>query len=140
MTAQLAPYLNFRDTTREVLTHYHQLFGGEVNFSTFAELGASDDPAEADKIMHGQLETPDGMVLMAADVPNSMDHEAPAGISLSLSGDDRQRLLTLWDGLAEGGSIVMPLEDAPWGDTFGMCVDRYGIAWMVNISPVADAS
>lgn len=134
MTIRLNPYLSFRDSAREAMDFYHSVFGGELTVNDFASMNASDDPAEADKVMHSMLETDDGLVIMAADTPNSMEHQPPAGISVSLSGDDEPRLRGYWDALAESGSPIMPLEKAPWGDSFGMCVDRFGISWMVNIA------
>ena len=134
MATKLNPYLNFRDNAREAMEFYRTVFGGELTMSTFAEFQASQDPAEQDKIMHGMLETGHGLVLMGADTPNSMEFTAPAAISVSLSGDDEAELRRYWDGLTAGGTITMPLEKAPWGDTFGMCTDRFGIDWLVNIA------
>jgi len=132
MTVRLNPYLSFRDTAREAMTFYQSVLGGELAMSTFADFHASDDPAEQDKIMHSQLETPDGLTLMAADTPAGMEHRPQAGVSISLSGDDEATLRGYWDRLSEGGTVTMPFEKAPWGDTFGMCVDRFGTNWMVN--------
>ena len=134
MTVRLNPYLNFRDTAREAMEFYHSVFGGQLTLNTFAEFQASEDPSEQDKIMHSMLETDDGLVLMAADTPNSMDYTPAAGMAVSLSGDDEGRLRGYWDRLVEGGTATVPLERAPWGDTFGMCIDRFGISWMVNIA------
>ena len=134
MVTRLNPYLSFRDNAREAMEFYRSVLGGTLTISTFAEFHASEDPAEADKVMHAMLESEDGLVLMAADTPNSMEYEAGSSISLSLSGDDPERLRALWDGLSDGGTVVMPLEPAPWGDSFGMLTDRYGTAWMVNIA------
>ena len=134
MTTRLNPYLNFRDTTREAMEFYHSVFGGELTMTTFAELRASEDPAEQDKIMHSQLVTEQGLTLMAADTPNSMDYSPGTNFSVSLSGEDEGELRGYWDKLSDGGNVVMPLDKAPWGDTFGMCVDRFGIPWLVNIS------
>ena len=106
--------------------------------STFAEFQASEDPAEKDKIMHSMLETTDGLVLMGADTPNAMEYNEPKGISISLSGDDEDRLRSYWDRLVDGGTAMMPLNKAPWGDTFGMCVDKFGISWLVNIAGQPD--
>jgi PhnB protein len=134
MTTRLNPYLNFRDTAREAMAFYQSVFGGELAVNTFAELHASEDPAEQDKIMHSMLTTEGGLVLMAADTPNSMEFSPAAGFSVSLSGDDDAELRGYWDKLSAGGTVIMPLEPAPWGDTFGMCVDKFGISWMVNIA------
>ena len=132
MTVRLNPYLTFRASAREAMTFYQSVFGGELTISTFAELHASDDPAEHDKVMHSQLEAPDGLVLMGADTPNSMEYRPQAGVSVSLSGDDEARLRDYWERLSEGGTVMAPFQKAPWGDTFGMCVDRFGTSWMVN--------
>jgi PhnB protein len=132
VTVRLNPYLSFRDNAREAMTFYESVFGGELTISTFADFHASADPREQHKVMHSQLETPDGLVLMAADTPDGMEYLAPAGVSVSLSGDDEARLRGYWERLSEGGTVAMPFEKAPWGATFGMCVDRFGTSWMVN--------
>jgi PhnB protein len=132
MPVRLNPYLNFRDTARDAMTFYQSVLGGELNISTFGDFHASEDPAEQEKVMHAQLETPDGLTLMASDTPNSMRFPGQSGVSVSLSGDDEGRLRGYWEGLSEGGTVVMPFEQAPWGDTFGMLVDRFGTSWLVN--------
>ncbi len=140
MQTRLNPYLSFRDDAREAMEFYKSVFGGELQTSTFSDFQASDDPSEADKVMHSQLEAPNGMVLMAADTPNRMEYHEGSNISISLSGDDEAELRGYYEKLAEGGTVVMPLEKAPWGDTFGMCTDRFGIGWMVNITGVPAAA
>jgi PhnB protein len=138
MTTQLNAYLNFRDNARQAMEFYQSVFGGELRLTAFSDMpgAGGDDPAEADKIMHGYLETDDGLVLMAADTPQGMDYSPPAGFSMSLGGEkaDDARLRGYWDALADGGTVTMPLGDAPWGDTFGMLVDRFGVPWMVDIA------
>jgi PhnB protein len=133
MPTTLNPYLGFRDQARSAMDFYHAVFGGELTRSTFAEMHASEDPAEAEKVMHSQLVTPGGMVLMAADTPNSMEYSPDGPISVSLSGTDEAELRGYFERLSDGGTVVLPLEKAPWGDSFGMCRDRFGVSWMVNI-------
>lgn len=135
MKSQLNPYLNFENTTREALTFYQNVFGGELTLRTFADFGAAEDPADADKIMHGVLTTMQGMMLMASDTPTSMPAR-PGGssISLAITGSDERELRGYWDKLIDGGQVAMPLAPQMWGDVFGMCVDKFGIAWMINIS------
>jgi PhnB protein len=134
LSVWLNPYLSFRDNAREAMTFYQSVFGGELTVSTFADFHASADPTEQHKIMHSQLESPDGLVLMGADTPKGMEYRPQAGVSVSLSGDDEARLRGYWERLSEGGTVAMPFEKAPWGDTFGMCVDRFGTSWMVNVA------
>ena len=134
MSVVLNPYLSFRDNAREAMEFYRSVFGGDLTVSTFGELGAVEDPAEKDKVMHAQLTTERGLTLMASDTPPGMDLQQGSSISVSLSGDDEAELRGYWDGLSRDGTVAMPLEKAPWGDTFGMCTDRFGTAWMVNIA------
>ena len=134
MTTRLNPYLSFRDSAREAMDFYQSVFGGELTSATFAEFHSSDDPAEQDKIMHSMLETPNGLVLMAADTPNSMELSSGNNFSVSLSGDDDAQLRGYWEKLSSSGTVTMPLNKAPWGDSFGMCSDQFGITWMVNIT------
>jgi PhnB protein len=136
MTTRLNPYLSFRDNAREAMDFYHSVFGGEVTRSTFAEMPGAD-PAERDKVMHSQLVTEGGLTLMCADTPNGMDVSPGSNFSVSLSGEDETELRGYWDKLVEGGTITLPLEKAPWGDTFGMCFDRFGVPWLVNIAGTA---
>ena len=134
MTTRLNPYLSFRDNAREAMDFYHSVFGGELTRSTFGEYHASEDPAEQDKIMHSMLVTDGGLALMAADTPNAMDNTPGTNFSVSLSGEDDAELRGYWEKLSKGGTVTVPLEKAPWGDSFGMCVDKFGINWMVNIA------
>ena len=90
MTVTLNPYLNFNDQARAALEFYHSVFGGTLNVSTFADFGQARDPSDAEKIMHGQLEGDNGLVLMAADTPSHLEYRPAAGFSVSLSGDDDQ--------------------------------------------------
>jgi len=134
MPSILNPYLNFRAQARDAMDFYQSVFGGTLQQSTFSEFGMSQDPADADLIMHSQLTTDTGFTLMAADVPAHMDFSEGSQISVSLSGDDEAKLSGYYDKLAEGGTVIEPLSKAPWGDSFGMLVDRFGIQWLVNIA------
>ncbi len=132
MSAVLNPYLSFRDNAREAMTFYQEVFGGDLTLSTFGEFGDKDAP-EADLIMHARLTGPDGLQIMGADTPPGMEYSAPAGITVSLSGDD-DTLRSWFAKLAEGGEVTMPLEKQMWGDEFGMLTDRFGTPWMVNVA------
>jgi PhnB protein len=138
MGVVLNPYLNFRDNAREAMEFYKGVFGGELTVSTFAELGASQDPAEDDLVMHADLQGADGVRFMGADTPPRMEYAAGTNFSMSLSGEDEAQLRGYYDKLAEGGAVIQPLEQAPWGDVFGMCSDRFGITWLVNINAPKD--
>jgi PhnB protein len=137
MAARLNPYISFTDNAREAMEFYHGVFGGNLRLSTFGDLGAPDSP-EADKIMHGMLETDNGFVLMCADTPNGLDHNPGTNVTVSLSGDEDELLHGYWEKLSAGGTVTVPMDKQVWGDEFGACLDRFGISWMVNITQPQD--
>jgi len=135
MQTRLNPYLSFKDNTRDAMEFYRTVFGGKLEMNTFKELNASKDPSEDDKIMHSQLEADNGITIMASDTPDRMDYNPGNNFNMSLSGDNEAELRGYYEKLVEGGTVTMPLEKAIWGDTFGMCIDKFGVQWLVNISP-----
>lgn len=131
----LNPYLSFRDNAREAMEFYQSALGGELDVMTFENFEMGHDPAENHLVMHAQLTTPDGFVLMGSDTPSTMEYVAPAGMSISISGEDEAKFQGFWDRLADGGAVIMPLSQPEWGGLFGMLVDRFGVSWMMSISP-----
>ena len=123
MTSRLNPYLSFRDNARDAITFYESVFGGELNISTFGDYQASQDPEEADKVMHAMLVSPQGLTLMASDTPNGMEYNPGNNISVSLSGDsaDEAELRGYWDKLVDGGTSPCRLK-ARRGVTPSGCV------------------
>ena len=132
MPSRLNPYISFKDNARQALEFYRSVFGGTLSVMTFGEMGMPDSP-EADQVMHGMLETDRGYTLMAADSPPGMEHNPGNNVAVSLSGEDAEELRGYWEKLSSSGTVSVPLEKQMWGDEFGMCVDQFGIAWMVNI-------
>ncbi len=133
MAALLNPYLSFAGNAREAMETYKQVFGGTLSLNTFGEFGEAGAD-NADQLMHSTLETTSGFTLMGADNPPGVENQPGNNFAVSLSGDDSDELRGYWDKLSDGGNVTIPLEKQMWGDEFGMCVDRFGIAWMVNIS------
>ena len=132
MASTLNPYIGFDGNARQAMEFYKDVFGGELNVSTFGEFGG--EAPNPDGVMHAQLETDRGFTLMASDTPPGMDYNPGTNLSISLSGDEETTLRGYWDGLSAGGQVNLPLEKQMWGDEFGMCVDRFGTPWMVNIT------
>lgn len=140
MASRLNPYVNYLDgQAREALEFYQSVLGGELSLMTFGQMGSEGPMAE--QIMHGQLETPAGFTLMGADAPPEMMQVSVGNnVSVSISGDrpDAEAMRGWFAGLCEGGQVLQPMEVAPWGDEFGMFVDRFGIGWLVNIAGEAN--
>ena len=134
MAVLLNPYLGFPDNAREALEFYHGIFGGDLEISTYGSMGHGG-AEDGEKVMHGMIRS-EGVALMASDTPSEAHHTPGSSISISLSGDanDDATLRGYWDALAGSGQVLLPLSVAPWGDAFGMCIDKFGISWMVNIA------
>lgn len=136
MGINLTPYINWRGQAREAMEFYRSVLGGQLDVMTFADMGGtatgvSED--EVDWVMHSALTVSESVVLMGADHPAHIPGE-PQRQQVSISGDDETTLRAWWDGLSEGATVQQPLERAPWGDSFGMLSDRYGVDWLVNIA------
>lgn len=135
MQSKLNPYISFDGNARQAMEFYQTVFSGELTLSTFGEAGMTDHGVQPDGIMHASLIAPNGITLMASDAATGMrEYVAGTNMSMSLSGDNEAELTDYYNKLADGGKVEQPLTKAPWGDTFGMCIDKFGIFWMVNIT------
>ena len=105
-----------------------------VNLQRFRDSqDASQMPVEEqDKIMHVALPI-GGNILMGTDVPDSMEKVTKGtNFSISIHADSAEQAGHLFNGLAAGGQVLMPLSPMFWGALFGLVTDRFGIQWMVN--------
>ena len=136
MTARLNPYISFKDNARKAMEFYREVFGGELRINTFGEYG-DGGASRADLIMHSLLETPSGFTLMANDARPGANYQPAGNMSVSLSGrnsTDGDELRRYWARLSADGSIITPFARQAWGDEFGMCTDKFGVNWMVNVT------
>ena len=132
MTTRLNPYLNWRGQAAEAMAFYQSVLGGELEATTFASYGGMGVPeAEQDQVMHSNLAVSESITLMGSDVPSTHPGEVANG-TVSLSGDEVDTIRGWFEGLAEGGTVDLPFEQAPWGDHFGQVTDRFGVTWMFN--------
>jgi PhnB protein len=132
VSSRLNPYISFAGNAREAMEFYKSIFGGTLMLTTFGEFG-QEDAGLADKIMHGMLETDSGYTIMGADTPPGMEYNPGTNITVSLSGDESDKLHGYWDKLSARGTVSVPLAKQMWGDEFGSCTDQFGIPWLVNI-------
>ena len=135
------PYLTFDGNCEEAFGFYQSIFGGEfVDLTRYSEAPPDmpSSPDDADKLMHVSIPLGDGQVLMGSDRPSMMGAGTFGdSVAVSINPDSSEEGRRVFDGLADGGKVVMPYERQFWGADYGLCTDRYGIHWMVNYTPDA---
>lgn len=131
-------YLNFNGNCEEAFTFYKSVFGGEFNYlGRFGEMPESEEykvpEADKNKIMHVGLSI-GSSILMGSDTGGEWAPSFVQGnnFSISITAESKQEADTLFHELAVGGQITMPMDNAFWGEYFGMLTDRFGINWMVS--------
>lgn len=127
------PYLFFSGTCREAFTRYQEVFGGELEMMSFADLPEGEDGPtdQPDMIMHAALMI-DGALLMGSDDPTG-DGGPMKGVAINCTVGDVAEAQRVFAALADGGDVTMPLAETFWAPMFGMCTDRFGTPWMVNV-------
>jgi PhnB protein len=131
---QLNAYLSFDGQCAEAMNFYAQVLGGQLDaLITYGDMpGEPACPAShAGRIMHACLKHPDFM-LMAGDTPPGMAFEGMKGVMMTLTYDSAAEARRIFDQLAAGGTVTMPLGETFWAKAFGMVTDRFGTAWGVN--------
>ncbi len=130
---QLSTHLGFNGNCAEAFKTYEQCFGGKIQMimSYKDSPMANEVPADFhDKVLHASLLI-DGQVLMGADAPPGRG-KTPQGFAVSVSLSDADRAERIFNTLAQGGNVQMPLQQTFWAKKFGMLVDRFGTPWMIN--------
>lgn len=128
----VTPYIVFRGNCREAVDFYKQALGAEVvGLQTFGESPmASRGPA--DYIVHGTLRIGDSSIMVSDDPRPSTTAAAEDKISMAIGLQDSERAKQIFDSLAQGGSVTMPLQKTYWAGSFGMLTDKFGVKWMIN--------
>lgn len=140
--ATINPYINFNGNAEEAFTFYKSVFGGEfASVVHFKDLAGPDFPvpeSEADKIMRIVLPI-GGNILIANDVPASLGpvNENENRSKIAVSAQSREEAEQIFAGLSAGGAVEMPMGESPWGTSFAMFRDKYGIEWTVEFDPKA---
>lgn len=140
--AKINPYLNFDSKTEQAFDFYKSVFGGEfaavMRYGDVSKTEGCDgmEVSENDlnKIMHIALPIGNGDVLMASDILQSTGRKFIEGdnFSIAIGADSKEEAEKLFNNLAEGGKVEMPLNDTFWGAYFGMLQDKFGVQWLVN--------
>ncbi len=130
----LDSYLFFNGNCADAMRFYETSIGGQM--VTMMTYGQSPDPSQCgadakDRIMHSHLLI-DGRNLMASDTPPGQPMQPPNGFALSLNYTSAEEARKVFDALAAGGKVTMPMSKTFWIELFGMCTDKFGIPWMVG--------
>ncbi|NUS54709.1 MAG: VOC family protein [Streptomycetaceae bacterium] len=135
MSVTTTTHLNFRGAAREALAFYQSVFGGRTVAVTYRDAGAVGDAREADWVMWGEVSGDNGFHVMAYDVPGRLPWEQGENpFFVSVRGADAEEIGALWHRLAEGATVVRPLEPAAWAPLYGMLTDRFGVTWVLDVA------
>jgi len=130
----LDSYLFFNGNCAEAVSFYERTLGAKVKM--IMTYGESPDPEQCpagskDRIMHASLDV-DGRTLMASDTPAGQASPGMTGFALSLNYPNADEARRVFDALANGGKVQMPMGKTFWAEAFGMLTDRFGTPWMVS--------
>ena len=131
-TYYLGPYINFQGRAREAMEFYKKILGGALDLQTVDKQGSPRPAGPGDRITNARHEA-DGVHITASDGHPDYPVSTGDSMGIALGGTDKDWRTTVFNGLAEGGSIKMPLAKQPWGGEAGWVQDKFGITWSVDI-------
>ncbi|MFC7329115.1 VOC family protein [Marinactinospora rubrisoli] len=135
MTVSTVVHLNFRGEARAALEFYRSVSGGELVAMTYGDMGAVQNPAEAGRVVWGQVRAGNGFHVMAYDVPAGRPwSRGDDPFFVSLRGDSKEEITELWEKLSDGATVVAPLEASQWSPLYGMLTDRFGVTWVLDVA------
>jgi PhnB protein len=133
--AKIDSYLFFDGNCAEAMRFYEHALGAKLEMMMKgSEMPGAEKmpPGGADKIMHARLGLGDGRALMASDWMSPEPYKGMNGFAISVQYPTTADAKRVFDALAQGGKVNMPLGPTFWSQAFGMLVDRFGTPWMVS--------
>lgn len=129
---KLNPYIHFAGNAEEALNFYATVLGGEVlNIQRYGDAPMPSDEDYKQKIMHARLAF-DGNLIMISDVFKGQPVSTEGNVHLSVEVEEEGKIDEVFNKMAEGGAVMMALQDTFWGARFGMLKDKFGVHWMFN--------
>jgi len=129
------PYLGFDGNCAEAMHFYAEALGGTIKSMMSGNQAPYPDPMMkefGDRILNAQLELPGGGWIYAGDGPPGRPYEGIKGVSITLNFDSVEEAEDIFNRLADGGEVFMPLAPTFWAEKFGMLTDKFGVNWIVN--------
>ena len=133
------PYIFFNGNAAEAMEFYKGVFGAELQTMSWESLPEGAGMEERAGLMHADLWVGD-LRILASDSPPEFEQSKPTNPNICINGDDESQMRGWFDALSAGGNVEQPLEKMFWGDYFGKFTDKFGVAWMFNVSVPADGS
>lgn len=141
MSITTTVHLNFRDQARAALELYQGVFGGELAVVTNADAHAVQHPADADRVLWGEVRSAGGFHVMAYDVREEQTFAAgDRAFFVSVRGTDADEVTRYWQGLSDGATVVQDLGPSGWSPLSGMLTDRFGVTWVLDVAVAYDPS
>lgn len=138
MTQAIA-YLSFNGNCAEAMRFYERALHGKLEVlmsGADSPMAASIPKAFADRILHARLVLAGGGTLYAGDAPAHVPYEGIKGVAIAVDYASTDEAQQVFDALAVGGQVTMPMQPAFWAKRWGMLVDRFGTPWIVNGEPI----
>ncbi|MEK4629587.1 MAG: VOC family protein [Solibacillus sp.] len=134
---KMNPYFVFNGETKEAVKLYAKVFNAKnVTISTFGDLPPNPEhpvPAEAkDLVMHALIELEEGKMMFSDTYPGSQQVTIGDNITIAYFSKDEEEIQTIFNSLAEGGNVTMPLQETFWSKCYGQVTDKFGVLWQLS--------
>lgn len=129
---QVVPYLYFNGNCEEAYNFYHEALGGEkTDIMRYGDQGPEVPPEVAKRIMHTELKFGDNLIYFS-DTSSEGEYQTGSNVQLNLNLDSEDEIRKVYEGLSQGATVTMELQDTFWGAIYGALTDKYGVSWSFN--------
>jgi PhnB protein len=129
---KLIPYIHFPGNAEEAMNFYAEALGGQIlSIQRYGDAPMPSDEDYKQKVMHGRLTFGENLI-MISDVFKGQPVSTDGNVQLSVDVPEEGKINEVFNKMAEGGTVTMPLEKQFWGAIFGMLKDKFGVSWMFN--------
>ena len=129
---QVVPYLYFNGNCEEAYNFYFEALGGEkTDIMRYGDQGPEVPPEVAKRVMHTELKLGDNLIYFS-DTSSEGEHQIGSNVQINLNLDSEAEIRKVYEGLSQGATVTMELQDTFWGAIYGALVDKFGVSWSFN--------
>ncbi len=129
---QVVPYLYFNGNCEEAYNFYFEALGGEkTDIMRYGDQGPEVPPEVAKRIMHTELKLGDNLIYFS-DTSSEGEHQIGSNVQINLNLDSEAEIRKVYEGLSQGATVTMELQDTFWGAIYGALTDKFGVSWSFN--------